>query len=193
MSKIGQAISAGLQHRGMTQGELAKAAKISPGSVSNYISGLRDQPRSLVAIASALRCDPARLQDGEYFPVENQVLSLSDATMAPPEVKWEVVKLDSAGLPASFMLTMRDDSMAPDAKRGARAMFTKGAPFLPGDGILVLDSAGEAHLRVYERKAAGEWWAVPLNKNYPTLKSTEEPLTVVAVLEGVLQRWSDRA
>lgn len=53
------------EHLGMSQGDLAKAAGVSQGTIGNVESGIRKAPRELLAIAKALGVPPEWLKDGK--------------------------------------------------------------------------------------------------------------------------------
>lgn len=53
------------QARGLSQEGLAKAAKVSQGTIGNIESGARRRPRELLKIAGALKVRPEWLQNGE--------------------------------------------------------------------------------------------------------------------------------
>lgn len=48
----------------LTQPELAKRARVSPGTIGNVEAGIRKEPRELLAIAAALNVDPQWLKTG---------------------------------------------------------------------------------------------------------------------------------
>lgn len=50
--------------RDLTQKELAQAAKISQGAISNYETRLRASPRQLLKLAAALKISPLWLAEG---------------------------------------------------------------------------------------------------------------------------------
>lgn len=61
--------------RDLTQKQLAQAAKISQGAISNYETRLRSSPRHLLKLAAALKVSPLWLAEG-VGPIETQPLAL---------------------------------------------------------------------------------------------------------------------
>ncbi|MBN8490143.1 MAG: helix-turn-helix transcriptional regulator [Burkholderiales bacterium] len=52
----------------LSQARLAKLAGVSVGAIGNYEAGKRHNPRNLLPIAEALKCDPTWLQEGRGMP-----------------------------------------------------------------------------------------------------------------------------
>jgi len=50
---------------GISQAELAKLAKVSPGTIGNLEAGTRENPRELLGIAAALKVNPLWLKTGK--------------------------------------------------------------------------------------------------------------------------------
>lgn len=61
--------------RDLTQKQLALAAKISQGAISNYETRLRASPRQLLKLAAALRVNPLWLAEG-IGPIEVPITAL---------------------------------------------------------------------------------------------------------------------
>lgn len=57
---------------GMTQGQLAKLAGVSQGTIANIENGIRKQPRELLSIAKALQVHPEWLQSGKETNPQKQ-------------------------------------------------------------------------------------------------------------------------
>ncbi len=60
---------------------------------------------------------------------------------------------------------------------------------LPGDAVLLRDINGGHHIRLY-RQGVGRWEAHATNEAYQPLDSERDGLQVLAVLTGVMARWS---
>lgn len=64
MGTIGSRIRDVRESKKLTQTQLAKLAGVSQGTIGNSESGLRDRPRELLKIATALGVNPQWLEDG---------------------------------------------------------------------------------------------------------------------------------
>lgn len=62
---ISDRLKAAREESGLTQGQLAVAAGVTQGTISNVESGLRKNPRELLAIAKALGVSPDWLKTGK--------------------------------------------------------------------------------------------------------------------------------
>jgi hypothetical protein len=94
-----------------------------------------------------------------------------------------------------FIYRLTDGAMASHAGQGARVVFDADLTPEPGDGVLLRTASGDALVRrMAMGKHAGHWRAVADDPIiYPTLDSSEDGLTVVAVWVAVLdQRLSRR-
>ena len=98
--------------------------------------------------------------------------------------------LEVKELPDEFRLAANDDALAPRLKDGQIAYFERGLTAKPGDVVLLKDAAGAMHMRVMRQKAAGRWEAHATNDAYTTLDSERDGLTILAVLTGMVGRWS---
>jgi transcriptional regulator with XRE-family HTH domain len=111
-----------------TQGQLASAAGVSQGTIGNIESGLRKNPRELLAIASALGVSPDWLKTGKG----------SKEPAAPTAVFTSLE--DAIGLLAGLLNAMEDDQraqveqrmrtfiQAPDSQRAFDALVSEVSP-----------------------------------------------------------------
>ncbi len=100
----------------------------------------------------------------------------------------DVMRVES--LPAVFVVELTDDSMAPAARRGDHAQFSRDATPRPGDGVLVASSSGQAFFRIYRERQPGIFTAEPLSNAYHSLDSIADGLRVLGVLTGMPKtRW----
>lgn len=65
VKSIGERIKERRAELGLTQPQLAKLARVSPGTIGNVESGYRGEPRRLIDIAEALGVTPQWLRSGE--------------------------------------------------------------------------------------------------------------------------------
>lgn len=93
-------------------------------------------------------------------------------------------------LPPVFQVPAADNSMAPRLRQEVKATFERDLTPQLGDGVLVRDSAGDLHIRIYRRGRPGTWEAHALNEDFAPLLSDRDGLEVWAVLTAVDGRWS---
>lgn len=111
-----------------TQGQLASAAGVSQGTIGNIESGLRKDPRELLAIASALGVSPDWLKTGKGSKQP------ASPTTVPTSLE------DAIGLLAGLLNAMGDDQrnrveqrmrtfiQAPDSQRAFDALVSEISP-----------------------------------------------------------------
>ena len=89
---------------------------------------------------------------------------------------------------------VEDDSMA-DAgvSSGDLVNLDPDLPALPGDVVLVIDSAGSYFLREYRQRTGGEFEAAARNMAYPSFLSSSHALRVVAVATHITKPLRRRA
>lgn len=121
-----------------------------------------------------------------------QNLSYRPAILAPL-YSWEQLVNNKQDLPADFVTVLIDDAMAPKAPAGSRVRFKRDSKAMPGDAVLVVDSAGETYFRLFIGGLHGRWQAAPTNHVYPTLDATEHGLRILAVFAGIEGSWSQLA
>jgi hypothetical protein len=97
-------------------------------------------------------------------------------------------------LPPLFSVAIPDDSMAPRVRRGDVVRFQRDLQPAPGDGVLVVDTAGTWYFRLYRERRSTEWEAHALHPDYRPLIAADDKLELVAVLVGIEhQRWGAAA
>lgn len=199
------------ERAGLTQEQLAAAARVSQGTIGNIESGLRKRPRDIIAIADAVGVRPQWLETGKgpidvsaSIPLESnlrvegiashaaeaQTVSQWGRRVLPTARTWE--SLMQGPLEPEFQTTMPDASMAPEIRRGATMVFITGVSAAPGDFVLVADQQGVHYVREYRMARGQAWEAHALNPAYPAMHSERDGLQVLAVCNGVLGRRSER-
>jgi len=125
---------------------------------------------------------------GERPPEYRVALDLSQSPGdAAQHIPW--APLMASQLPTNFKLTIPDDAMAPRVRSGETVEFCTSEQPRPGDGVLVADSTGAWHFRLYRVGAGGHWTAAAINTAYREMDSRTDGLVVVAVLVAVQARW----
>ena len=98
-------------------------------------------------------------------------------------VEW----VDPAYGPYTVALVIRGDSMQPEFREGDIIIVDPSVDPQPGDYVVAKNSTEGATFKKYRPRgadAAGNrvFELVPLNDDYPTLRSDQEPLQVVGVM-----------
>jgi len=176
-----------------SQAALAKAAGLSAGSIGNWETGIRQQPRDLLALARVLGVSPYWLSGEKESshesdsPIAHPVSQLRFDTV--PSLSWE--RLMSEDPKGTFSTQVPDDAMAPRVRAGTECFFKVDIAPRPGAGVLVRDSSGTVYLREYREASGGAWEAHAINPAYRTLHSVADGLRVIAVLRGVMKGWEE--
>lgn len=174
---------------GFTNGQLAKAAGVSSGAVSQWLSGNTRSLRADSAVGlekltgwSASWWATGKLPK-ERTPLANPLI-LDAYTVVPKMTTWEAV-LRSEQLPDSFALEMPDDALEPRIAKGTKLIFDTMTPPRPGAGVLVEDNAtGGRYVRRYVEAGGGAWVAQAVNDAYISLPG--HSAKVLAVMIGRL-------
>lgn len=93
-------------------------------------------------------------------------------------------------LPAEFHVVLLDDAMAPRAPAGVKVKFNRSKAPQPGDGVLVAGPDGEPYFREMRALVGGAWEAHATNPVFPSLRSDQHHLVVLAVFVGIDTPWS---
>lgn len=106
-----------------------------------------------------------------------------------PFLAWEnLMQLDD--VPDRFWTAAPDNALAPRLSAGRHLLIDRTLAPRGGDAVLVKDSSGSLHLRIYVPGPAGRWTAVPDNtQHFHTLESDRDGLKIIGVLDAVQGRW----
>lgn len=177
---------------GFTNGDLAKAAGVSTGAVSQWLTTTKTLKATSATGLSVLTGWNVKWWASGTGPRETptrmaQPLSLADATLSSPILDWGVLMMKT--LPKAFKVAAPDDSMSPRLKVGQLAEFETGLEYRPGDGVLVKDASGDCYIRRC-RKVRDGWEAYAEDSDvFPALPIGSAGLEVLAVLVGIHARW----
>lgn len=183
---------------GMTQVEVAAAAGISQQSIESIESGRTRKPRSLLDLAKALKCSPDWLLNGKNImplaevstrriPVlsyvqAGQLTEVKDTTDFSGEM--EYVLADADVPETCFALRIDGDSMQPEFKEGDIVIIDPDLCPAPGEFVVAKNNGHEATFKKYRPLGVGiaDFELVPLNPDYPVLRSAEVPLRIIGVM-----------
>lgn len=207
---IAERLKSAREEVGLTQAQLAGKAGVSQGTVANIESGLRQNPRELMAIAKAANVLPEWLKSGKgprkpTGPNNN----ISPATMGANRIplisyvqagawtealnnfqpgdadEWLLTDLQLSG--HAFALEIKGDSMLPDFKPGDRVIIDPGVSPLPGDFVAAKNCEESATFKKYRPRGADAegnsiFELVPLNEDYPSIRSDLAPMKIVGTM-----------
>lgn len=181
---------------GFTNGQLAKAAGVTTGAVSQWTSGgtkslkaknaaglekLTGWSASWWATGKPPKGVGGVEQGGQAHPMRHA----ADRFDAP------VISIESlmsgAEVGEFFQTEIEDDAMAPDFSRGTRILWSSSRQAKPGRLVLVRDLHGAIHVRECRQGSMpGVWLAAPRNAAFATLDSAAHELQIIGVKLGVI-------
>lgn len=183
---------------GMTQVEVAAAAGVSQQSIESIESGRTRKPRNLLDLAKALKCSPDWLLNGKNImplaevstrriPVlsyvqAGQLTEAKDNTDFSGEMEYVLADADVPG--TCFALRIDGDSMQPEFKEGDIVIIDPDLCPAPGEFVVAKNNGHEATFKKYRPLGVGiaDFELVPLNPDYPVLRSAEVPLRIIGVM-----------
>lgn len=186
----------------LSQADLARAAEVSPASVSDWLSGETKSMKAdkLRLAAEFLGCDrdwlgfgtgspnwrtPAHQMSGAQLRgVDHQVSH--PLIHNPPILNWGRVM--NPKLPQRFVVEMIDESMAPDIRRGDLLEIDVELRPDPGDAVLVENAVGFWFVRTYQEVRPGQWRGVASHRAYADFDLDDPEHKVVGVVVQVTQR-----
>lgn len=192
--------------RGLTQGQLAKRAGVSQGTIGNAESGIRDKPRELLKIARALQASPDWLESGrgdwraeevnfEEVAIQRRVpliswvvagnwLEVQDPYEPGDAQEWADA-YDTRPGDHAFALRVTGDSMTnpipgdrsfPD---GTVIIVDPGRAASAGDFVIAKDVATQKATFKRLVSDGGRWFLKPLNPTYPTIEIDDPDIRVI--------------
>ncbi|QGY29051.1 LexA family protein [Pantoea cypripedii] len=186
---------------GLTQTELAELAGTTQQGIVSIESGRTKRPRYILELAKALQTDVAWLQDGSAFqtleqvstrkiPLISYVQAGALSHQSPIEAfdgSFEYVMTDMDWSEYTFALRIEGDSMEPDFKAGDIVVIDPEIEPAPGEFVVASNGDHEATFKKYRPIGIGMYGVdsfelIPLNSDYPCLKSTEIPLKILGTM-----------
>ncbi|HEN3601320.1 TPA: helix-turn-helix domain-containing protein [Yersinia enterocolitica] len=186
---------------GMTQSQLAEIVGATQQSIVSVESGITKRPRYLLDLAKALSCDPTWLQDGGAFkkvteintrkiPLISYVQAGALAHSLPIDSydgDFEYVLTDMDWSENTFALRIEGDSMEPEFKSGDVIVVDPEIPPAPGEFVVAMNGGEAATFKKYrpigyDHHRNEIYELVPLNSDYPVLKSTDRTLRILGTM-----------
>lgn len=205
---MGDRVKRRRQELGISVKELAKTAGISATALYDLERGDTDKSTSTAALAYALGVNALWLEEGRgpklagksnvevvqagtrRVPVISHVQAgnwLEAADPYAPGYGEEQITTDVQLSGNGFALRLRGNSMEPGFAEGDMVIIDPGLSPLPGDFVVAKNGSDEATFKKYRprgRDSSGRevFELVPLNPDYATLRSDQEPITIVGVM-----------
>ena len=208
METIGRRLARLRKAKGLSQARLAELAGFSgQGAIGNIERGIRDYGATIIDIARVLDTTPEylRMEDGAPAKTSNIAPARIGARRIPlisyvqaglwNEVSdpypvgeaddWLLTDLDLSE--NAFALEIEGNSMLPEFKPGDRVIIDPTISPRPGDFVVAKNGNEEATFKKYRPRGvdeAGEmvFELVPLNDDYPTMRSDITPIRIVGVM-----------
>jgi SOS-response transcriptional repressor LexA len=100
---------------------------------------------------------------------------------------YAAIYVDDGYSPWAFALEIEGDSMTPDYQEGDLVIIEPEWMPRPGECVAARNGREEATFKKYRQRGIGSdgndiFELVPLNENYPTVRSDETPLTIIGVM-----------
>lgn len=177
---------------GFSPGQLAKAAGVTAGAVSQWRSGLTKKLQADCAIGLqkltgwsaewwSTGHGPKHVARDIAVPDYGMAQSLSLPPFKTPFIKMEdLMRLDKNAIPAMFELAVPDGALEPGIPRGT--LFVWSTERQPNEDRLVIvrDKYGQDHVREYHKgHAPGAWTAAASSSRFPSFDGSE--VTILAV------------
>ena len=205
MKSLGDRIRDARKELNWSQTELARKAGVSQGAISGLESGRNETSKELPSIAFALGKTVEFLISGKENPNRKsnvQPLHPSSLKLIPvisfvQAGQWkealELGVLDyvySAGdnlSGNSFAVKVVGNSMFPEYKEGDLIVIDPNICPRPGDCVIGMNSKNETTFKKYRPRGINEngqevFELVPLNIDYPTLRSDREQITIIGTV-----------
>lgn len=207
-TEFGQRLKAARSAAKMTQKTLAAKVGIGQSTIAE-LEKTGNGSSHVPAIAAVLKCSALWLATGEGsmkdgfdqnvtpvtlgmrpYPVISSIqagaLKEISAPYAPGD-GFDVEYGDDDTSPWSFFLEIEGDSMLPDFRPGDRVLIDPEVTPRPGDFVAARNTKQEATFKKYRVRgldASGNevFELVPLNDDYPTLRSDEQHLCVIGTM-----------
>lgn len=206
MKRLYEAASEARGIRG--QSDLARALNTSPQTINNWETrGISKQ--GLLSIQNVLGISASWVQSGHGKKFVLDKSNVSSAQMGSKQIplisyvhaghwagavdafqpndahEWLVTDLELSD--SAFALEIKGDSMLPDFKPGDRVIIDPDISPQPGDFVVAKNGEDEATFKKYRPRGMNVignvvFELVPLNEDYPTMRSDAVPIRIVGTM-----------
>jgi SOS-response transcriptional repressor LexA len=183
----------------MTQTQLGEHLGKSKASISHWETGMYEpSPQELATMSSLFGTPlPPELRgvsygEGGVGARKLPILSCAQAKAyrviinAPSDLVTQWTSTDCTVSPYAFLLTVSDESNAPDLRPGDDLVVDPEAAADPGDIVLAVTGTGRTVLRKYRPRGDEgryQFELAPINPDWPTFRSeTDSGLSVIGVM-----------
>lgn len=185
---------------------MAAYCEVTPGAVSNWFSSGRISKEKLAKAAELLEVSTDSLISGDFEINASNVANASVGVTRIPLISYvqagawtevidnfqpgdadEWLMTDLKMSVHAFALEIKGLSMLPDFNPGDRVIIDPDVSPQPGDFVVAKNGGNEATFKKYRpRGAAGDgsviFELVPLNEDFPSIRSDTEPLRIVGTM-----------
>lgn len=193
------------------QSDLARELNTSPQTVNNWeVRGI--SKRGLLHIQTTLGISASWIESGEgktFVQDKSNVVAAQIGARQIPLIsyvraghwagavdpfqpndahEWLMTDLDMSD--NAFALEIKGDSMLPEFAQGDRVIIDPGVKPRPGDYVVAKNGDDEATFKKYRLRSINEhgvdvFELVPLNPDYPSMRSDVTPITIVGTMVEV--------
>lgn len=204
MQTVGDRIRARRKELKLTQKDLASRVGVSHVAISQWEKD-ETAPRgdNLLRLSQALGCDASYLNNGDgsasnvapasmdfrAVPILSYVQAgywTAECTIRSIEGDIEFLHTNMDLSDSAFTLIIKGDSMEPDFREGDAVVIDPDISPLPGDFVVAKNGEEEALFKKYRPRGiidgADVYELVPLNEDYPTLRSDQVPIRIVGTM-----------
>ncbi len=205
--EFGKRLKESREAAGLKQPDVCRRIGIKQGTLSQLESGKSARSTYTIALAKLYNVDAGWLATGKGDPksvkFDSNVLPAQIGETRIPLLNYvqagiftdmgtnfdtegmEYLLTDLALSDRSFALQIRGDSMAPKFQEGDRVIIDCDVAPHPGDFVVARNGGEEATFKRYRLLSLGEqevFELVPLNENYPSMRSDQQHIQIIGVM-----------
>lgn len=197
VESIAERLRQARESKGLSQGDVARAAGVTQGTIGNIESGVRRNPRELLAIADAVGVTAEWLKDGkgpmhrgdaQSIPTERALVEHPDSRRLrdAPDVAWRDLGTAMRDVAGWVVVEVATDELAPEICRGDQVVIDPAEPLEPGKPLICQDAEGAWHLRRMRVITGSRWEAYAESGAWAPLpgESLQRALRVVKVIKS---------
>lgn len=194
-----------MKELGLAPADIMAKTGVSRGAVSQWRNGITEPGGDrLLSLAAALQVSPQWLLSGKgsiesspnitpaplghcLIPIINDVQAGMWKEIQADFHTSEMLLTDLDLSPSAFALTIKGDSMLPDFREGDRVIIDPEVHPVPGDFVAAVNGSNAATFKKYRERGVNAdgvtvFELVPLNNDYPTLRSDIEHISIVGTM-----------